>query len=219
MFDGSPLLISLRAAIVASIYVFVAGTLAARVFLGSSGRVASLIDTVCTLPMVLPPTVVGFFLLVLFGRNGPLSWLWDLTGKGIVFTWHATVLAACVVSFPLMYRSARGAFEQVDEQQIWAARTLGMREWQIFLKVLMPNAWPGILAGLSLSFARALGEFGATLMIAGNIPGRTQTIPMAIYFATAGGDMRTAWVWVGIMVAISFGSLAFASYLDTRRNR
>ncbi|MGE4584801.1 MAG: molybdate ABC transporter permease subunit [Sphaerochaeta sp.] len=218
MIDFSPLFISLRAALLSSCFVFVFGTLFARFFLSCNGRFASFVDTLCTLPMVLPPTVLGFFLLVLFGRNGPFSFFWDLTGGGIVFTWYATVLAAFVVSFPLMYRSARGAFEQVDVQLLWAARTLGMREWEVFLKVMLPNARPGILAGLSLSFARSLGEFGATLMIAGNIPGRTQTIPMAIYFATAGGDMHTAWIWVGIMLGTSFLSLGIASYLNAGRS-
>lgn len=178
-----------------------------------------MVDTICTLPLVLPPTVLGFFLLVLFGKHGPFGVLLTQSGHSIIFTWYATVLAATVVSFPLMYRSARGAFEQINPEHVWAARTLGMSETRLFLRIMIPEAWPGIMAGLSLSFARSLGEFGATLMIAGNIPGKTQTIPMAIYFATSGGDMHTAWIWVGIMVLISFISLGFSSYLNARRNK
>ena len=219
MLDLSPLSISLRSAFVSSLIVFVLGTVTARLFLNLKGRLASVVDTLCTLPLVLPPTVLGFFLLVLFGKHGPLGVLLSQSGHSIIFTWSATVLAATVVSFPLMYRSARGAFEQINPEHVWAARTLGMSEARLFLLIMIPEAWPGIMAGLSLSFARSLGEFGATLMIAGNIPGKTQTIPMAIYFATSGGDMHTAWIWVGIMVLISFLSLGLSSYLNARRNR
>lgn len=207
MFDYSPLFISLRSAVLATALVFILGTIAARWSMRLKGTAASLVDTLMTLPLVLPPTVLGFFLLVLFGKNGPIGSLLGTMGTSIIFTWYATVLAAMVVSFPLMYRSARGAFEQVDEERIWAARTLGMGEGKIFLMVMIPEAWPGILAGLVLSFARGLGEFGATLMIAGNIPGKTQTIPMAIYFATSGGDMKTAWIWVLIIITLSGLSL------------
>ncbi|MHC1692706.1 MAG: molybdate ABC transporter permease subunit [Sphaerochaetaceae bacterium] len=217
MFDYAPLWISLRASVLSSLIVFILGTTAARLCLDIKGKAAAVLDTVFTLPMVLPPTVLGFFLLVLLGRQGPLGALFARTGGGIVFTWPATVIAATVVSFPLMYRGARGALEQVDQEHIWAARTLGMREWQVFVKIMVPEAWPGIMAGFSLSFARSLGEFGATLMIAGNIPHKTQTIPMAIYFATAGGDMRTAWIWVGIIVLVSFISLGFTTYFNHRR--
>jgi len=219
MLDLSPLSISLRSAFVSSFIVFVFGTLAARLFLNLKGKLASVVDTICTLPLVLPPTVLGFFLLVLFGKHGPFGVLLTQSGHSIIFTWYATVLAATVVSFPLMYRSARGAFEQINPEHVWAARTLGMSETRLFLRIMIPEAWPGIMAGLSLSFARSLGEFGATLMIAGNIPGKTQTIPMAIYFATSGGDMHTAWIWVGIMVLISFLSLGLSSYLNARRNK
>jgi len=167
------------------------------------GRKATIIDTIFSLPLVLPPTVLGFFLLVLLGRNGPIGILLARLGlKGVIFTWKATVIAAAVVAFPLMYRSARGAFRQVDQELIWAARTLGMSEQRIFFRIMIPEAWPGLMAGLALSFSRSLGEFGATLMIAGNIPGKTQTMPMAIYFATVGGNMQTAWIWVGIIVII-----------------
>lgn len=218
MFDFAPLYISLRAALLSSAIVFVLGTVVARLCYTMKGRGATIVETILTLPLVLPPTVLGFFLLVLFGRNGPLGVLLARMGlRGVIFSWQATVIAATVVSFPLMYRSARGAFRQIDQELLWAGRTLGMSEWKIFVHVMIPEAWPGLMAGLALSFSRSLGEFGATLMIAGNIPGRTQTMPMAIYFVTAGGDMRTAWIWVGIIVAISCISLALTTHFDAGR--
>ncbi|MCH3916313.1 MAG: molybdate ABC transporter permease subunit [Spirochaetia bacterium] len=218
MFDFSPLYISLRAAILSSVIVFIIGPIIARLCYRMQGRKATLVDTLLTLPLVLPPTVLGFFLLVLFGRNGPIGILLASTGRQqIIFSWKATVIAATVVSFPLMYRSARGAFEQIDDQLLWAGRTLGMPEWKLFIKVMVPEAWPGLIAGLALSFARSLGEFGATLMVAGNIPGRTQTMPMAIYFATAAGDMTEAWIWVGIIIGISCISLALTTHFNSRR--
>lgn len=218
MFDFAPLYISLRAALLSSAIVFVLGTVVARLCYTMKGRGATIVETILTLPLVLPPTVLGFFLLVLFGRNGPLGVLLARMGlRGVIFSWQATVIAATVVSFPLMYRSARGAFRQIDQELLWAGRTLGMSEWKIFVHVMIPEAWPVLMAGLALSFSRSLGEFGATLMIAGNIPGRTQTMPMAIYFATAGGDMRTAWIWVGIIVAISCISLALTTHFDAGR--
>lgn len=218
MFDFAPLYISLRAALLSSAIVFVLGTVVARLCYTMKGRGATIVETILTLPLVLPPTVLGFFLLVLFGRNGPLGVLLARMGlRGVIFSWQATVIAATVVSFPLMYRSARGAFRQIDQELLWAGRTLGMSEWKIFVHVMIPEAWPGLMAGLALSFSRSLGEFGATLMIAGNIPGKTQTMPMAIYFATAGGDMQTAWIWVGIIVAISCISLALTTHFDAGR--
>lgn len=218
MFDYTPLFISLRAAVLSSIFVFILGTAAARLCLHIRGKWLVFIDVLFTLPMVLPPTVLGFFLLVIFGRNSPLGMLLAKAGISLIFTWQATVIAAAVVSFPLMYKGAKGALEQVTEDHIWAARTLGMSELAIFIRVMLPEAWPGILAGLALSFARSLGEFGATLLVAGNIPGRTQTIPMAIYFATAGGDMHTAWIWVGVITAVSCAAL-FTMNMFSREKR
>lgn len=218
MFDYAPLFISLRAAVLSGIFVFILGTTAARLCLNIRGKLLVLIDVLFTLPMVLPPTVLGFFLLVIFGRNSPIGMLLAKAGISLIFTWQATVIAAVIVSFPLMYKGAKGAFEQVNEDHVWAARTLGMSEFSIFVRIMMPEAWPGILAGLALSFARSLGEFGATLLVAGNIPGRTQTIPMAIYFATAGGDMHTAWVWVGVITAVSCVAL-FTMNMFSREKR
>ena len=161
------------------------------------------IDGVLTLPLVLPPTVVGFFLLLVFGRRSPIGHLLEAIGVSIVFSWPATVIAATVVAFPLMYRTSLGALEQVNVRLLEAARTLGASEWRVFRRVQLPVAGPGVLAGTVLSFARALGEFGATLMLAGNIPGRTQTLPIAIFSEAEGGDMRDAAVWVVVIVALS----------------
>lgn len=215
-FDWSPLAISLRTVLCAGALVFVLGIGFARLLLYAGGRVKWITDVIFTLPLVLPPTVIGFFLLVLFGKNSPLGKALAQIGLSLIFTWQATVAAAVVVSFPLMYRAAKGAFEQVDENLVWAARTLGMSEWTIFIRVLIPQAWPGIAAGTALSFARALGEFGATLMIAGNIPGRTQTIPIAIYFATAAGNMCTAGIWVAVITAVSCLALGLMNYYNAR---
>ena len=165
------------------------------------------IDGLLTLPLVLPPTVVGFFLLLIFGRRSLLGHALERVGITIVFSWPATVIAATVVAFPLMYRTALGAFEQVNPTLLQAARTLGASEWRVFRRVLFPLAAPGVVAGTVLAFARAMGEFGATLMLAGNIPGRTQTMPIAIFSAVEGGDIRLAAVWVALIVAISLGMI------------
>ena len=172
-------------------------------------------DGIFLLPLVLPPTVVGFFLLLLCGRNGPLGKALLQFGATIVFSWTATVLAAAVVSFPLMYLTARAALEQIDPGFLQAARTLGASEWRVFHAVALPLAWPGVLAGTILTFARALGEFGATLMLAGNIPGRTATIPIAIYFAVEANDLPRAIAWCLVDVVISLallGALYYWSY-------
>jgi molybdate transport system permease protein len=167
-------------------------------------RYGSLIDALFTLPMVLPPTVLGFILLLIFGKNGPIGKLLSLIEVKIIFSWSATVIAAVVVSFPLMYNTSKGALEQIDKNILNAARTLGISEWKIFWTISLHLAWPGIAAGTVLAFARALGEFGATLMVAGSIPGKTQTIPIAIYFAVEGGDMKKALIWVAAVSALSF---------------
>jgi molybdate ABC transporter permease protein len=201
----SPLWISIRTSIAATGCTFVLGIAAAWAMSRYRGRWRGLLDGIFILPLVLPPTVAGFFLLLLFGRHSPL-------GIRIAFSWWATVVAATVVAFPLMYRTALGAFEQVNPNLLGAARTLGAGRWRTFYQVLLPLAWPGVMAGTVLAFARALGEFGATLMLAGNIPGRTQTIPVAIFFAAEGGDLRGALAWVGWMAAISIGSIAALNY-------
>lgn len=206
--DLSPVWISLRTAVTATIVTLVLGVAAARWRVRGHSRAWELLDAFLLLPLVLPPTVVGFFLLLLFGKNGPLGQLLLKLGILVVFSWPATVIAASVVAFPLMYVTARGALEQLDPQLLQAARTLGASEWRVFGRVAVPLAWPGIVAGMILSFARALGEFGATLMLAGNIPGKTQTLPVAIFFAIESGETQQAVAWVVIVMGISFAVLA-----------
>jgi molybdate transport system permease protein len=208
----SPLWISLRTVLVATAITFFLGIAAARWMAHYSGKFKNLIDGLLILPLVLPPTVVGLGLLLIFGKNGPLGEFLSLFNTTVVFSWPATVIAAAVMSFPLMYMTSRGAFEQVDSRVEDAARTLGASEWRIFWSVTLPLAWPGVAAATVLSLARCLGEFGATLMLAGNIPGKTATIPVAIYFSIQAGDMNQALVLVGIVMVIAFGALVAIAY-------
>lgn len=202
--DWSPLWISLRTAAATIVIVFFIGVIIAWwVERLQSQSLKIFADAVITLPMVLPPTVAGFFLLYFFGNNRFLGQLiYQMTGIKIAFSWLATVLAAAVISLPLMYRSARGALSQVDKGMLEAARSLGMAEWRIFWRIHLPNALPGIIAGGLLAFARGLGEFGATAMIAGNIAGRTRTLPLAVYSAVAAGDWDAADWYVAVIVGI-----------------
>lgn len=202
--DWSPLWISLHTAAATITIVFFIGVIIAwRVERLQSQSLKIFADAVITLPMVLPPTLAGFFLLYFFGNNRFLGQLiYQLTGIKIAFSWLATVLAAAVISLPLMYRSARGALSQVDKGMLEAARSLGMTEWRIFWRIHLPNALPGIIAGGLLAFARGLGEFGATAMIAGNIAGRTRTLPLAVYSAVAAGDWEAAGWYVAVIVGI-----------------
>ncbi|MGB8689466.1 MAG: molybdate ABC transporter permease subunit [Microcoleus sp.] len=211
-FDLSPLWISLKSSAIATFFTFFLGIAAARWMLSTRIKGKALIEGIFISPLVLPPTVVGFLLLMLFGRNGPIGQFLLQFGFNVIFTWQATVITATVVSFPLMYKTALGAFEQIDANLLNAARTLGASEWRVFWRIMLPLAWPGILAGSILAFARALGEFGATLMLAGNIPGQTQTIPMAIYFAVESGDMSQASIWVVIILSLSLGVLTAVHY-------
>ena len=175
--------------------------LARRRFIGRE-----LVDAVLTLPLVLPPTVLGYYLLVLIGKRGWLgAWLHQTFGINLIFTWQGAVIAATIVAFPLILRSARTAFETVDPQLEQAARVLGLNEWALFFRVTLPMAWPGILGGTLLVFARALGEFGATLMVAGSIPGRTQTLSIAVYEAVQAGqdDMATFLVAITSIVCVT----------------
>lgn len=210
--DTSPLVISLATTCVATLATFFLGLLAAWWMYEMHGGVRSWIDGVLTLPLVLPPTVVGFFLLLIFGRRSLIGHLLGALGVTIVFSWPATVIAATVVAFPLMYRTTLGAFTQVSPTLLDAARTLGASERQVFRRVLLPLAAPGVLAGAVLSFARALGEFGATLMLAGNIPGRTETMPLAIFAAVEDGNMRLALLWVCLIVALSLGIIRLLNW-------
>lgn len=212
LLDISPLWISLKTALIATIITFFLGIAAAYWMVGSVGKWKSVVEAIFISPLILPPTVVGFLLLLLFGKNGPLGQLLLSLNFSIVFTWYAAVIAATVVAFPLMYKTALGAFEQIDANLLRVARTLGASEWRIFWQITLPLAMPGILAGTTLAFARALGEFGATLMLAGNIPGQTQTIPMAIYFAVEAGAMNEAWVWVLVILSISLSAIIAVNF-------
>lgn len=209
--DLSSLYISLKVSVLATVITFFTGLFAARAVMKMK-RFRGLVDGIFTLPMVLPPTVVGFLLLLLFGKNGPLGGLLDKIGLSVVFTWYGAVIAAAVVSFPLMYRTARGALEQMDQTLIYAGRTLGMSEIKIFWKIIFPSCWPGIAAGTVLAFARALGEFGATAMLAGNIPGKTQTMSLAIYSAVASNNREKAYQLVIIILGISLVSLLLMNH-------
>jgi molybdate ABC transporter permease protein len=199
----SPLFLSIATTCAATFFTFFLGLAAARAMYGMKGPIRAWTDGILTLPLVLPPTVVGFFLLLIFGRRSFLGHALERLGIMIAFSWPATVIAATVVAFPLMYRTTLGAFEQVNPTLLQVAETLGASNWRIFRRVLLPLAGPGVLAGTILSFARALGEFGATLMLAGNIPGRTQTMPIAIFADTESGNMRGALLWVLLIVGLS----------------
>lgn len=196
--------------------VAIAWLLARRSFFGRE-----FVDAVLTLPMVLPPTVLGYYLLVVIGKHGWLgAWLHDTFGINLIFTWQGAVLAATIVAFPLVLRSARSAFEQVDPQLESAARVLGLTEWQVFFRVTLPMAWSGILSGVLLVFARSLGEFGATLMVAGSIPGRTQTLSVAVYEAVQAGQDDVANFLVAITsitcIAVLLASGRLAPTLSAR---
>ena len=213
-FDLSPLWISLETAAATIVIVFFLGVLAAWwVERLPSESFKIFVDGIFTLPMVLPPTVAGFFLLVVFGNNRIVGRFFiDNFGIQIAFNWIATVLAAGVISFPLMYRSARGALVQVDKGIMEAGRSLGMTEWRIFWRLHLPNALPGIIAGGLLAFARGLGEFGATAMLSGNIAGKTRTLPLAVYSAVAAGDFDSAGVYVLIIVTICLAVVIGLNY-------
>ncbi|MGD1948714.1 MAG: molybdate ABC transporter permease subunit [Leptolyngbyaceae cyanobacterium] len=211
MLDLSPLWISLRIATIATVVTFFVGIAAANFMHHYRGRGRALLDSVLLAPMVLPPTVLGFLLLILLGKRGPLGFLLTNAGMSVVFTWYAAIITATVVALPLMYKTTLGAFEQIDSNLQQAARTLGASELTVFWRITLPLALPGLIAGATLAFARALGEFGATLMLAGNIPGRTQTLPMAIYFAVEGGDFYEAAIWTGVILIVALGALVFVN--------
>ena len=201
----SPIWLSLKIATISGVVVILIGTLVGRLLARKNFKGKAILETILMLPMVLPPTVIGFFLIVIFGKNSmagqAIVWLFK---QPIIFTWWAAVIASIVVAFPLMYQSAKSGFQGVNLEIEEAARIDGANEWRIFLFISIPLASKALISGSILSFARALGEFGATLMFAGNIPGETQTIPTAIYIAIDSGNMKMAWLWVISIVIISF---------------
>ncbi|MBW7476831.1 molybdate ABC transporter permease subunit [Paenibacillus oenotherae] len=208
----APIRLSLQISLTASVIVFLLGLAAAKWMARARYPGKSIIETLLLLPLVLPPTVVGFLLLLLMGRRSWIGQVYEWLFHGpIIFTWGAGIVAAVVVSFPLAYRTMRVGFESVDSELEDSARSIGASEWQVFRFVTLPLAARALTAGYILGFARALGEFGATLMVAGNIPGQTQTIPTAIYIAVDSGEMTLAWLWVAVMIAISFFMLMVAN--------
>lgn len=212
-YDLSPFALSLKVASISTLLVFAASLSLVRLMGRRNFFGKSLLESLILLPLVLPPTVIGFVLIYLFGMNGPLGLLLEQWfGIRIVFTWVGAVIASFVVSLPLMYQSMVAAFEKVDPRWENVARTLGMAEWRIFRTITFPLAWPGILAGLILSFARGLGEFGATLMVAGYIPGQTETVPLAIYFAYEAGQMEKAGFWVLIISSLGLAGISWLNY-------
>jgi len=216
--DISPLLISIKVSSIATVLTFFLGIFSAR-FVVKMRRGKNLIDGIFTLPMILPPTVVGFFLLLMLGKNsfaGKLLAYYDIS---LVFSWISAVIASIVVAFPLMYRTVRGALEEVDPDMISAARTLGISELKIFRLIILPNIVPSIVAGTILSFARALGEFGATIMVAGNIPGRTQTMSVAVYTAVQSGNYSLAYRWVAVICGISFATMFSMNLFNSRHTK
>ncbi len=217
--DLSPLWISLKTSLLATFITFFLGIAAAYWMLGYRGKGKSLIEGIFIAPLILPPTVVGFLLLLFFGKNGPVGKLMQAFDFTIVFTWYGVAIAATVVSFPLMYKTALGAFEQIDGNLLRVARTLGATEATIFWRISLPLAISGIVAATMLAFARALGEFGATLMLAGNIPGQTQTIPMAIYFAVEAGEMNEAWFWAIAIMVISLSGIIAVNFWQELREK
>ncbi|MCR1875495.1 molybdate ABC transporter permease subunit [Paraclostridium bifermentans] len=217
--DISPLIISIKTSLVATLITFILGIVISYKIFWYKGRYESLIDTMLTLPLVLPPTVVGFFILITIGKNGPVGMILKTIDINLIFTWTATVISAVIVSFPIMYRSLKSSFEQIDNNMIFAAKTLGLSEKEIFMKIMLPISYPGIIGAVILSFARAIGEFGATLMIAGNIPGKTQTMPIAIFFAVESGDMNKAMIWVMIIIGISSIVITISNFISKSRDK
>ena len=219
--DISPIIISMKTASAAIALTFLLGLFVVRwVVRLKSEKAKMVLDGILTLPLVLPPTVIGFLLLLVFGVNRPIGRvLLEFLGVKIVFSWSATVIAAVVISFPLMYRSARSAFEQVDQNLVMAAKTLGMSERRIFWRIIMPLALPGVAGGGILAFARGLGEFGATAMIAGNIANETRTLPLAIYAEVAAGNMQMAAYYVIIVMLISFLVVASTNYFAMKERK
>ncbi|WP_010531290.1 molybdate ABC transporter permease subunit [Lentibacillus jeotgali] len=213
----TPLILSLKTAGTATLIVFVTGVFLARIITRSRFPGKRLLESILMLPLVLPPTVVGFGLLYLFGNNGIIGkWLSEWFGVQIVFTWTGAVIAAIVVAFPLMYQSAAASFQRYNRNIENAALTMGASKWRVFWTISFPLAWPGLLAGLVLTFARALGEFGATLMIAGYIPNRTETIPLAIYFAAESGNNEAALFWVISILIIGLSAILWLNWWSER---
>jgi len=214
----SPILLSLRVAVLATALTLAIGLGLARLFASRTVPLRRIWESLILLPMVFPPTITGYLLLVVLGKRSPVGTLLSQLGLSVIFTWGSAVIASFVVSLPLMFQNCKAALLGVDRQLEDAGRTLGLRESRVFLRITLPLATPGILGGTALSFARALGEFGATLMVAGNIPGRTQTIPLALYAAVEGGHRVEANILLAVTVVLSFAVVAVVSIYERRGN-
>lgn len=213
--DWSPLFISLKTGAAATVFAFFLGIGAARLIMGLNNTAKAIVDGILTLPLVLPPTVAGFFLLLLFSLRRPFgNFLYTEFDIKMIQTWPGCVVAAFVIAFPLMYRNARAAFEQVDINVIHAGRTLGMSEGKMFWKVVVPIAAPGLASGTVLAFARAIGEYGATSMLAGNILGKTRTVSVAIASEVAAGNWDIAAFWVCVIIIVSFFIVSLINYVS-----
>ncbi len=218
--DYTPLFISIKTAGVATIISLILGILFAWNIIKIKSYLKNIFDCILTLPMVMPPTVLGYFLLKIFGVNGFIGGFFlEFFDKRIVFSWEATVISAVVVSLPLMYRTLRSTFEQLNKNLIYSAKTLGITNTKIFFRIVIPNSFGGLISGIILSFARALGEFGATMMLAGNIPGKTQTISTAVYSAMSAGNEDLAYKWVAVNLIISFTVIFMMNFILYKQNQ
>ncbi len=218
MLEWQPVWLSIKVALSSLVFVVIFGVSSAYAMRKWEFAGKAAVEALFSLPLVMPPVVTGFILLILIGKQGPIGrFLSETFQVQIIFTPYAAVISGTVVAFPLMYQSTKAAFQSIDTKLEDAARTLGANEWRVFWTVTLPLAWHGLLSGIVLSFARALGEFGATIMVAGNIPGKTQTLPLAIYFAAESNDMTQAGLYVLIISLITF-SMIFGVNLWVRRN-
>lgn len=218
-FDLSPAWISLKIALVSTFFVFFLGIFTAWKLLNAGKKKRLILESLFTLPMLLPPTAVGFILLLLLGNQGPIGYLFNKMGFPIIFTWQAAALASAIVSFPLMYKSTRAAFQQIDPALLESAQIFGSSNWGVLWGIALPLAAPGVISGAILAFVRAIGEFGATMLVAGSIPGKTQTISIALYFASQSGDIKTASIWAAIIYVLSLAVMISSSILENKMRR
>ncbi|AVP36472.1 molybdate ABC transporter permease subunit [Staphylococcus felis] len=218
--DFTPFWISLRVALISTVIVVIVSIICAKLMYRRHSKLARLLESIVVLPIVLPPTVMGFLLLILFSVDGLVGrFLTNTLGIHIVFTLTGAVLASVIVSFPLMYQHTVQGFRNIDEKMLNTARTMGASENKIFFKIMIPLSKRAMISGMMLAFARAIGEFGATLMVAGYIPGKTNTLPLEIYFLVQQGRESQAWLWVVVLVAFSISIIGTMNMLNSDRFR
>ncbi|MGV3244609.1 molybdate ABC transporter permease subunit [Staphylococcus sp. 11261D007BR] len=220
MTDWTPFWISLRVAIISTVIVVILSIICAKVMYQKHSKIAQFIESIVMLPIVLPPTVMGFLLLIVFSGDGPIGYfLTHYLGVNVIFTWIGAVIASVIVSFPLMYQHTVQGFRNIDAKMLNTARTMGASEQKIFYKITLPLSKRAMISGTMLAFARAIGEFGATLMVAGYIPGKTNTLPLEIYFLVEQGRENQAWLWVLVLVAFSITIIGTMNMLNRDRFR